>query len=294
MKSWLGILIVLTACGSSEKTPSLPPTPEDPIGEGATKADGVCTYTCNNYGFSAGQCYYGWQCDPAGKCLSYVGTQYAPTTCPPLQPPCTPTTCAARGASCGSISNGCGGTLQCGNCAGSETCGGGGTANVCGCVPKTCAQLSATCGSVSDGCGGTLDCGGCSDAGATCGGGGIPNVCGNWRSGLPEGAVNSTYHVSLTCSDWNSVSTTPLTYGAAMTVTITGNNPGPLVATVDVNEVPPMPVDATGHFQYSWPNAHGSGSVDGSISGARLYVNEGDSWTFPSSGYACSGSYPSP
>lgn len=38
-------------------------------------------------------------------------------------PVCVPTTCAKAGATCGSISNGCGGTLSCGSCTGSESCG---------------------------------------------------------------------------------------------------------------------------------------------------------------------------
>jgi hypothetical protein len=45
---------------------------------------------------------------------------------------CTPTTCAAQGKNCGSISNECGGTLNCGTCTAPATCGGGGTPNVCG------------------------------------------------------------------------------------------------------------------------------------------------------------------
>jgi len=45
---------------------------------------------------------------------------------------CTPTTCAAQGKNCGTISNGCGAVLTCGTCSGSQTCGGGGVANVCG------------------------------------------------------------------------------------------------------------------------------------------------------------------
>jgi hypothetical protein len=45
---------------------------------------------------------------------------------------CTPTTCAAQGKNCGTVSNGCGGTLSCGTCASGQTCGGGGAANVCG------------------------------------------------------------------------------------------------------------------------------------------------------------------
>jgi len=45
---------------------------------------------------------------------------------------CAPTTCAAQAKNCGTISDGCGGTLTCGTCTGGETCGGGGVANVCG------------------------------------------------------------------------------------------------------------------------------------------------------------------
>ncbi|MFT4039176.1 MAG: hypothetical protein QM692_13400 [Thermomicrobiales bacterium] len=37
-------------------------------------------------------------------------------------PACVPTTCAALGATCGSASDGCGGTLQCGSCEAGLTC----------------------------------------------------------------------------------------------------------------------------------------------------------------------------
>lgn len=92
---------------------------------------------------------------------------------------CVPTSCAAEGKNCGIISDHCGGTLHCGECSGSDTCGGGG-ANVCGqaaCEPTSCRAQEKNCGVVADGCGGTLDCGTCSGA-DTCGGGGQPNVCG--------------------------------------------------------------------------------------------------------------------
>ncbi len=48
---------------------------------------------------------------------------------------CTKTTCAAQNATCGSISDGCGGQLACGNCSSGLTCGTGSSgsiANVCG------------------------------------------------------------------------------------------------------------------------------------------------------------------
>ena len=51
---------------------------------------------------------------------------------PPPPAPCVPTTCAAQAKNCGTIPNGCGGTLTCGVCTAPQTCGGGGVANVCG------------------------------------------------------------------------------------------------------------------------------------------------------------------
>jgi|GEM_PF-6432613 len=53
-------------------------------------------------------------------------------------PVCTPTTCAASGKNCGSISDGCSGTLACGSCTAAQNC----TGNVC--VTKTCTN-SACC-----------------------------------------------------------------------------------------------------------------------------------------------------
>lgn len=52
------------------------------------------------------------------------------------QPPvCVPTTCAALGANCGALPDGCGGTLTCGTCTAPQSCGGAGVANVCGAQP---------------------------------------------------------------------------------------------------------------------------------------------------------------
>jgi photosystem II stability/assembly factor-like uncharacterized protein len=81
---------------------------------------------------------------------------------------CNHRTCAAVGANCGTINDGCGLALDCGSCFLPATCGGGGVANVCGvCQPKTCAQQGATCGTIGDGCGGVVSCGNCG-AGAKC------------------------------------------------------------------------------------------------------------------------------
>jgi len=89
---------------------------------------------------------------------------------------CTPTTCATEGANCGSISDGCGATLDCGTCMAPDTCSGGGVPNVCGCTPLAVCPSIDTCGSVPDGCGGMLTCGPCS-ANMTCGFNGDPSLC---------------------------------------------------------------------------------------------------------------------
>jgi hypothetical protein len=96
-------------------------------------------------------------------------------------PGCTPTTCVQQGTNCGTISDGCGRTLTCGDCTDPDICGGGnpGTPGVCGCTKTTCAAQNAQCGTIADGCDGQLDCGICT-APYTCGGGtpSTPNRCG--------------------------------------------------------------------------------------------------------------------
>ncbi|MCK6550797.1 hypothetical protein L6R52_33475, partial [Myxococcota bacterium] len=92
---------------------------------------------------------------------------------------CAPTRCEEQQADCGSMSDGCGGTLDCGTCPTGQVCGGGGVPNVCGtaaCRPTTCDAEGVDCGRISDGCGGVVDCGTCA-GGMICGGDGTPNHC---------------------------------------------------------------------------------------------------------------------
>ncbi len=97
----------------------------------------------------------------------------------PDHPTCTPKTCAAQNIACGPAGDGCGNVIQCGTCAGGQTCGGGGVESQCGappCSPKTCAEQGFTCGMQGDGCGNVLQCGTC--AAGFCGGG-TPGTCGS-------------------------------------------------------------------------------------------------------------------
>jgi hypothetical protein len=116
-----------------------------------------CVSACGTAGYKYAGVQYGHQCFCgngygtygtstncsmlcAGNAAEICGGNWAnsiyPASATPAPPPatstCTPTSCAAQGKNCGSLSDGCGGTLQCGSCASPQTCGGSGVANVCG------------------------------------------------------------------------------------------------------------------------------------------------------------------
>jgi hypothetical protein len=129
---------------------------------------------------------------------------------------CAPSDCQALRANCGLIDDGCGTDIDCGECSGTQVCGGGGIPNICACQPAECVpgfscgtipdgcggtvdcgecfggfactvegfcscsppDCTGLCGIVADGCGGLADCGGCPTETPNCGGDGVPNVCG--------------------------------------------------------------------------------------------------------------------
>ncbi len=139
------------------------------------------TYTCSDMNT-------GETCDAnAGESCGGGGV---PNECG--APPCTPismaTACPTVGGhpSCGSVGNGCGELIACGNCPGTEVCGLN-VPNLCAnlpvCQPIAVATACAgKCGTVPDGCGGTYTCSG-ANGGVTCTlpafcGANVPNTCG--------------------------------------------------------------------------------------------------------------------
>ena len=83
---------------------------------------------------------------------------------------CEPLTECGDGMNCGSMDDGCGGTVSCGACGDGESC----VENACEaeCEPLTECGDGMNCGSMDDGCGGTVSCGTCGD-GESC----VENVC---------------------------------------------------------------------------------------------------------------------
>ncbi len=131
---------------------------------------------------------------------------------------CKPRTCAAAGASCGPIGDGCGGAIDCGTCASGTTCGGGGSPSVCGvkfssgdggapgsaCTPKKCSDYpGVNCGFIANGCGDVVDCGTCG-VNELCGLA-APNVC---AAATPVGGC-----VKKGCGDYPGVNCGPVSDG---------------------------------------------------------------------------------
>ncbi|MEM7434436.1 MAG: hypothetical protein AAF436_04725 [Myxococcota bacterium] len=92
-----------------------------------------------------------------------------------VEPGCTPKSCdqvigefASLGIpiECGSLPDGCDGSIECGSCEGAAECGANGQNFVCGCEELTCATFGsgAECGTIQTRCAGSpseIDCGEC-------------------------------------------------------------------------------------------------------------------------------------
>ncbi|HEY1549357.1 MAG TPA: hypothetical protein VGG28_16135 [Kofleriaceae bacterium] len=124
------------------------------IGDAAPDANGCGLVTCQSAGamcgpigdgcgniIQCGSCPTGESCGGGGvnfQCGS--GGTGSGSACSLL-------TCADYGADCGIVSDGCGGvTASCGTCPSGQTCGGGGSANICAgppCVGPLCTEVNA-------------------------------------------------------------------------------------------------------------------------------------------------------
>jgi hypothetical protein len=139
----------------------LPDSQRETCRKAAAQGQGPC-YDCgpkgNGHGLCAGVCCPNHGDCLNGHCLSCStgqSAQCAPVcTSPQLLQCCTPKTICPTGA-CGTISDGCGGTLTCGTCSGGQKCCAG-TCAAC-CTASDCPAPSgggtATC--TSGHCGGT-------------------------------------------------------------------------------------------------------------------------------------------
>ena len=170
----------------------VPPLPEACVPKTCAEQGFECGPNADGCGslLECGTCEAGMTCGGGGfsKCGGGAPSDAA-------MDGCVPQTCASQGYTCGTNSDGCGGTLQCGTCD-AGFCGGGGF-SVCGgevdaegCPAKTCAEQGINCGAAGDGCGNTLSCGTCTFP-EFCGGGGF-GKCGGMLVQQPDACVPRT------------------------------------------------------------------------------------------------------
>ena len=140
----LSFLVLVSACGTPEPCDCTINTQAGPV-----------TVMCGQSQCVAGD---GWRCIASDQLAPAPEACLAPTSC-------TPATCEKTGATCGSIPDGCGGTLSCGTCEAGFQCN---DANACEslcdhadcgpgmrcepttgqCVVDPCTQAGAVCGTV--------------------------------------------------------------------------------------------------------------------------------------------------
>jgi hypothetical protein len=138
------------------------------VSTGSNTTDKVFPAECNNNPLTTQEKVLAFMLFDLASCVNTV---------PPVNPTCTPKTCAQQGIDCGQAGDGCGNVITCAPCAAGTTCGGAGTPNKCGAPPCTKATCATNqCGTIADGCGGTVKCADCTTG--VCGGGGTANICG--------------------------------------------------------------------------------------------------------------------
>ncbi|HTN92679.1 MAG TPA: calcium-binding EGF-like domain-containing protein [Sorangium sp.] len=87
-------------------------------GDGCSVTDACIAGTCTG---SSNPCQNGGTCQSVSNAYTCsCAPGYEGGNCETAA--CVPTTCAAQGATCGTIPDGCGGTLTCGSCAAGSTC----------------------------------------------------------------------------------------------------------------------------------------------------------------------------
>ena len=173
---------------------------------------------CLDLGFQCGFAWLGCGPDVSSNftdCGTCSGTDVCNAAFNLCEPNCTPgtaaTLCAAAGAQCGAITNGCGGTVSCDavpglGCPSGESCGVAGEANQCdpAVTPVECVALGENCGTVTSVCTGkTISCGQCTNgnvcnANGVCGPPCTPKSCVNFAT-LQCGTFNDECGGTVTC-----------------------------------------------------------------------------------------------
>ncbi|MBK8482735.1 MAG: hypothetical protein IPL40_16480 [Proteobacteria bacterium] len=130
------------------------------------------TLKCADLGFECGQVWLGCGAKTTTTdCGSCPASAVCNTTLHVCEPRCTPAPkaeiCAARGAECDPVSDGCGNMVNCGTCPAGQQCGISGIGNRCSAPPlsATCVTFGYECllpnETLTNECGTTLSCGTC-------------------------------------------------------------------------------------------------------------------------------------